>query len=374
MSLETYRKEIDEIDEKIVELYEKRMKVSEKVAEYKIANGRNVYDPEREHSKIENLKNLTHSDFNAKGTEELFSQIMSISRKKQYALLEENGVGGRLPFIEVDKLDTKDVSVVFQGVNGAYSEAAMFAYFGEGVNAHSVNTFKDAMRAIDEGTADYAVLPIENSSAGIVSANYDLLTEFENYIVAEQIIRIDNCLLGIKGSQIEDIKTVYSHPQALMQCADFLEEMGWKQISYANTAMAAKMIKEQNDPTQGAIAGVRAAKAYGLEVLKDDINFSEGNSTRFIIVTNRKIFCKDAKKISVCFEIPHKSGSLYSIIAHFIYNDLNMSKIESRPIPDRPWEYRFFIDFEGNLRDAGVRNALRGLREETRNMKILGNY
>ena len=374
MSLETYRKEIDEIDEKIVELYEKRMKVSEKVAEYKIANGRNVYDPEREHSKIEKLRNLAHSDFNAKGTEELFSQIMAISRKKQYALLEENGVGGRLPFIEVDELETKDVNVVFQGVNGAYSEAAMIAYFGENVNSHSVNTFKDAMRAIDEGTADYAVLPIENSSAGIVSANYDLLTEFENYIVAEQIIRIDNCLLGIKGSKVEDIKTVYSHPQALMQCADFLEEKGWKQISYANTAMAAKMIKEQNDPTQGAIAGARAASVYGLDILQDDINFSDGNSTRFIIVTNRKIFCRDAKKISVCFEIPHKSGSLYSIIAHFIYNDLNMTKIESRPIPDRPWEYRFFVDFEGNLRDAGVRNALRGLREETRNMKILGNY
>lgn len=374
MSLETYRKEIDEIDEKIVELYEKRMKVSEKVAEYKIANGRNVYDPEREHSKIEKLRNLAHSDFNAKGTEELFSQIMAISRKKQYALLEENGVGGRLPFIEVDELETKDVNVVFQGVNGAYSEAAMIAYFDENVNSHSVNTFKDAMRAIDEGTADYAVLPIENSSAGIVSANYDLLTEFENYIVAEQIIRIDNCLLGIKGSKIEDIKTVYSHPQALMQCADFLEEKGWKQISYANTAMAAKMIKEQNDPTQGAIAGARAASVYGLDILQDDINFSDGNSTRFIIVTNRKIFCRDAKKISVCFEIPHKSGSLYSIIAHFIYNDLNMTKIESRPIPDRPWEYRFFVDFEGNLRDAGVRNALRGLREETRNMKILGNY
>ena len=375
MSLEEYRKEIDAIDKQIVELYEKRMEVSDKVALYKIENHRNVYDPEREAAKLDKIRDLAHNEFNAKGAAELILHIMSESRKKQYALLEEHNVGVRLPFIPVDSLDTKNARVVFQGVNGAYSEAAMIQFFGEDVNAHPVDTFRDAMRSIDEGTADFAVLPIENSSAGIVSANYDLLTEFENYIVAEQVIEIDNCLMGVPGTDIADIKTIYSHPQALMQCAPFIESnKQWRAISFSNTAMAAKKIHDDNDKTQAAIAGSRAADVYGLEILKRDINFSDGNSTRFIIVTNQKIFVKNAKKVSICFDIENKSGTLYSILSHVIYNDLNMSKIESRPIANRPWHYRFFLDFEGNLSDAAVRNALRGIREEARNLRILGNY
>ena len=141
-----------------------------------------------------------------------------------------------------------------------------------------------------------------------------------------------------------------------------------------NNAFAAKKVAEEGDVTQAAIAGEYAAEVYGLKVLEKGINQSETNSTRFIIVTNQKIFRKDANKISICFEVPHTSGSLYHMLSHFIYNNLNMTKIESRPIEDRNWEYRFFIDFEGNLADSAVKNALRGLREETRSMKIIGNY
>ncbi len=375
MDLKELRDKIDVIDEEIVSLYEKRMEISESVAEYKIEHGKSVLDREREQSKLSRLKSLTHNDFNALGVTELFEQIMSMSRKKQYALMADKGIYGKTPFIPVDKLSMDDIKVVYQGINGAYSEAAMVAFFGEDVNSYSVATFRDAMRAIDEGMADYGVLPLENSSSGIVNANYDLLTEFENYIVAEQLISIDNCLLALPGVDISEIDTVYSHPQALMQCVPFLDDHpGWKQISYSNTAMSAAKIKEDSLKNQAAIAGERAAKAYGLQVLKKDINSSEGNATRFIIVTNQKIFVKDAKMISICFELPHRSGSLYRILSHFIYNDLNMTKIESRPIPDRPWEYRFFIAFEGNLNDPSTKNALRGLREESRNMKILGNY
>lgn len=375
MDLSELREKIDKIDEEIVRLYEERMEVSAAVAEYKIEHGKNVMDREREQAKLSKVKSLTHNDFNALGITELYEQIMCMSRKKQYALMSEKGMFGKTPFISVDRLFKKNVKVVFQGINGAYSEAATIAFFGEDIEARSVATFRDAMRAIDEGLADYAVLPIENSSSGIVNANYDLLTEFENYIVAEQVINIDNCLLVLPGVKEEEIDTVYSHPQALMQCVPFLDDHpSWKQISYSNTAMSAAKIKEDGLRNQACIAGERAANVYGLDILKKDINSSEGNSTRFIIVTNQKIFVHDAKKISICFEIPHKSGSLYSILSHIIYNDRNMTKIESRPIPDRPWEYRFFIDFEGNLSDPATKNAIRGLREETRNMKILGNY
>lgn len=141
-----------------------------------------------------------------------------------------------------------------------------------------------------------------------------------------------------------------------------------------NNAFAAKKVAEDGDATQAAIAGEQAAAAYGLEILQRGVNDCGSNSTRFIIVTNQKIFRKDANKISICFEVPHESGSLYHMLSHFIYNNLNMTKIESRPIEERDWEYRFFIDFEGNLADGAVKNALRGLRDEARNMKILGNY
>ena len=159
-----------------------------------------------------------------------------------------------------------------------------------------------------------------------------------------------------------------------MQSAKFLENHSWQLISMQNNAFAARKVAEEQDKSQAAIASEYAGQIYGLEVLQKGVNHSGTNSTRFIIVTNQKIFKRDARKVSICFEVPHESGSLYHMLSHFIYNNLNMTKIESRPIEGRNWEYRFFVDFEGNLADSAVKNALRGLREEARNMKILGNY
>ena len=374
MDLGDLRTQIDAVDEQIVDLYERRMDICRQVAEVKIETGKKVFDRDREKEKIAKVKSLTHTDFNKTGIGELFEQIMSMSRKLQYQLLTEKGTIGRLPFIGVDSLGDDRVRVVFQGAEGAYSQAAMHQYFGDAVNSFHVDTFRDACCAIEEGSADFAVLPIENSTAGIVNEIYDLLVEFENYIVGEQIIKIEHCLLGVPGGRIEDIRTVYSHPQSLMQRARFLSEHDWKQISLPNNAFAARKVAEEKDPSQAAIAGEYAGRVYGREVLKKPVNQSDTNSTRFIIITNQKIFRKDAKKVSICFEIPHESGSLYHMLSHFIYNNLNMTKIESRPIEGRNWEYRFFIDFDGNLADSAVKNALRGLRDEARNMKILGNY
>ncbi|MCI9278818.1 MAG: prephenate dehydratase [Lachnospiraceae bacterium] len=374
MDLSKLREQIDEIDGKIVELYQRRMDVSREVAEYKIATGRNVLDRQRELEKLAKVRALAHGEFNARGVQELFEQIMSMSRKLQYQCLTESGSLGRLPFIGVDSLETENARVVFQGAEGSYSQAAMLQYFGRDVNSFHVDTFRDAMNAIDDGRADFAVLPIENSTAGIVSEIYDLLQEYENYIVGEQIIGIEHCLLGVPGASLEGIRKVFSHPQSLMQSSKYLAEHGWQQISMLNNAFAARKVAEDRDPAQAAVASEHAAGVYGLEVLQRRVNQSGTNSTRFIIVTNQKIFRKDAGKVSICFEVAHESGSLYHMLSHFIYNDLNMTKIESRPIEDRNWEYRFFIDFEGNLADGAVKNALRGLREEARNMKILGNY
>ena len=375
MDLAQLRVQLDTIDSQIVKLYEDRMELCRQVGEDKLKTGKRILDKEREKQKIQAVSALAHNEFNRTGISELFEQIMAMSRKLQYQIINENGGHGNLPFFAVDELDTDKVRVVFQGADGAYSQAAMYTYFGEEIDSFHVETFRDAMGAIEEGRADFAVLPIENSTAGIVSEIYDLLVEYENYIVGEQVIPIAHCLLGVPGTKTEDIEMVYSHPQSLMQSSRFLQEHpDWKQISMQNNAFATRKVAEDKDNKQAAIASAFAAKLYGLEVLQEAIQNDKNNSTRFIIVTNQKIFKKDAGKVSICFEVAHESGSLYHALSHFIYNHLNVSKIESRPIENRNWEYRFFLDFEGNLSDSAVKNALRGLREETINMKILGNY
>lgn len=374
-TLEELRGQLDVVDDQIVKLYEERMKICEQVGEYKVEAGRKVFDRVREKEKLQNVASKVSSDFDKKGVQELYQQLMSLSRKLQYQQLVKAGALGRLPFIEIDSLGVEKARVVFQGMEGAYGQAAMKTYFGEDCNSYSVRTFRDAMEAIEEGAADYAVLPIENSTAGAVNEVYDLLVEFENYIVGETIIPIKNTLSGLPGTDISEIERVYSKAEALMQASHFLGEHGdWQQISVANTALAAKKILEDQDKHQAAVCSAYAASVYGLSVLADSINDEKNNSTRFIVITNQKVFLKDAKKISICLELPHESSSLYHLLSHFAYNDLNMTKIESRPMEGKSWEYRFFIDFEGNLADPAVKNAIRGLREEGRNLRILGNY
>ena len=374
-SLGELRAQLDQVDDEIVRLYEELMKLCEAVGEYKVRTGSKVFDRQREREKLADVAAKVSTDFNKKGVQELYQQLMSMSRKLQYQQLVQAGALGRLPFIQIDSLDKENARIVYQGTEGAYSQAAMQAYFGKDCNSFHVRTFRDAMYAIEEGAADYAVLPIENSTAGAVAQMYDLLVEFENYIVGETILPITHTLAGLPGTDLGDIRRVYSKAEALMQTSRFLDEHSdWQQISVANTAIAAQKILEDGDKSQAAVCSAYAARIHGLCVLKEGINDDAGNSTRFIVVTNQKVFLKEARKISLCLELPHESGSLYHLLSHFIYNDLNMTKIESRPIEGRSWEYRFFIDFEGNLAEAGVKNAIRGLREESRSLKILGNY
>ena len=373
--LSEIRNEIDSVDAEIVALYEKRMRLAEQVAEYKIGTGKKVLDKEREKSKLDKIKTYATTEFTKCGVTELFEQIMAMSRKRQYQMLTEHGMIEKPGFDMVEKLPVAKAKIVFQGVEGAYTQVAMKRFFGENIDSMHVETWRDAMEAIRTGEADYAVLPMENSSAGIISENYDLLVEYGYSIVGEQIIQIDHCLLGIPEAELSDIRQVYSHPQALMQCSSFLEEhRTWENLASKNTAMAAKKIKEDGQKSEAAIANRLTADIYGLKILQENIQNNPNNSTRFIIVSKEKIYVKDAGKISIYFELPNESGSLYHALSHFIYNNINTNRIESRPIPKRNWEYRFFIDFDGNLKDSAVQNALRGLKEETATMSILGNY
>lgn len=375
MDLLECRRQLDEIDRQMVELFERRMEVCGHVAESKIASGKAVYDGEREKQKLETVEAMAHGDFNRMAVPELFAQMLTISRRYQYRMLAEHGRGIDLGFRKVEALPSEGARVVYQGVEGAYSHAAALQYFGEHADAYHVASFEDAMKEVQEGRADFAVLPIENSSAGAVVDMYDLLTRYQNCIVGETFLSVSHALLAGQDAELSDIRTVFSHPQALMQCSAYLNaHREWKQISCANTAVAARKVLEDNDRSQAAVASEIAGQLYGLKVLQPAIQNNQNNTTRFVILAKDAVYRQGAGKISLCFELPHHSGTLYNILGNFIFNNVNMVMIESRPIPGRNWEYRFFVDIEGNLEDAAVGNALKGIAEESLNMRILGNY
>ncbi len=375
MDLQKIRDRLDVIDAEFVRLFEERMRLVGQVAEFKIETGKQVFDREREQAKIAAVRGLAHGAFNAQAAEELFTQLMTISRRYQYRLLEQNGRKEDLGFRQVDAIPTQGVKVVYQGVEGAYSHEAALAYFGEDAQIGHVRTWEDAMEAVESRDADYAVIPIENSSAGAVRDNFDLLLRHDNVIVAEICIPVDHMLLGLPGANLADIGAVYSHPQALMQSCEYLNARShWRQISVENTAVAAQKVISDQNKSQAAVASRAAGRLYGLKVLAEGINHNKNNATRFIILAKDHIYRKDAGKVTICFELPHKSGTLYNMLGNLIYNGVNMRMIESRPIAGRNWEYRFFVDVEGNLSDTAIQNALRSVSEEAANMRILGNY
>lgn len=376
MDLKEIRLKIDEVDKEIVDLFERRMELASHVAEYKRSVGKPILDKERETQKIQALQAMVCNDFNQIGIKELFTQIMSISRLYQYQLLANEDFTLEKSFTTVEKLPiNEDTKVCFQGVPGAYSEQALVQFFGEDVRRFHVTEFKDIMKAVQEEDADYGILPIENSSAGTVGGIYELLMEYDNLtIVGQEIVKVEHALLGVEGTDLSTIERVYSHPQGLLQCASFLNQYDWDQIGVPNTAIAAEKIQNDKDVRKAAIASERCGTLYNLNVIQSCINQNPNNATRFIILANKNIYRKDAEKISISFTLPHESGSLYKILAHFIFNNVNMNHIESRPLQNKQWEYRFFVDIDGNLNDTAVRNALHGIRQETMEFRIIGNY
>lgn len=374
VDLSVSRQKIDEIDSQIVSLFEERMQAANEVAEYKRQTGKPVFDREREEQKLEKLGSFAHGEFNEHAVKELFCQIMSISRKYQYGVLPHTD--DTTGFVKDENLwNQKDATVYYFGVPGTHTQQAMEDVFGTGVKGISCQSFQGVMEAVQKGEADFGILPIENSSTGGITANYDLLLNYSNAIVGEYVMKINQCLLALPASELSEIKTVYSHPQGLLQCHDFMKEhSGMEGIEYGSTAAAAKKVAEDGDTTQAAIASRRAAEEYGLRVLADGIQQEKNNCTRFIIIGQKPVYTSKSNKLALCIELPHVSGALYRILSHFMYNDLNMTQIESRPIPGRNWEYRFFVDIEGNLDDAAVQNALRGVKEESTFMRVLGNF
>ena len=371
--LDDYRAEIDNIDKQLTELFEKRMDVVLKVAQYKKDNNVSVLQNSREeevlNKAVNNLKNKEYT----KEIREFLNATMEISRGYQHRKIENANNIDTLDFDNEDINYTAKVG--YQGVNGSFSEEALLNFFGEDSSVTSYKYFEDVFKAIKSGEIEYGVLPIENSSTGAIAEIYDLIRKYGFYIVGEQCVKVNQHLLGIKGTKIEDIKEVYSHPQGFKQSSEYLNKNSeWKLIPHSNTATSAKLVSDLGDKSKVAIASSRAAKFYGLEILEECINNTKDNYTRFVVISKKMIVNKDADKVSVVFSLEHKVGTLYNLLRYFAENNINMVKIESRPMKETSWRYFLYVDFQGKVNSNETKKALSYIEKESAYFKVLGAY
>jgi chorismate mutase/prephenate dehydratase len=266
------------------------------------------------------------------------------------------------------------LKVAFYGVPGAFCEQALFDYFPNDVTPISNPKFQDVFKTLENEDVPYAVLPIENSSTGPVSEIYDLLNQSPYYIVGETFVKAEQNLLGTKEATLETIKEVYSHPQAIEQSKPFLDQYNWNIVPYYSTAQSAAYVKELNDPSFAAISSKKAAELYNLKILKPNINYNSTNTTRFVILGKNLKINSACNKISVVLSTEHKAGALYNVLRNFADYNINLLKIESRPVVHTPWEYYFYIDFEGNLNNKNIKESIELMKKDCAYFKLLGNY
>ncbi len=377
--LEQYRQEIDRIDGELVQLFLERMAVTGKVGEYKQRAGIPVLDAGREKQVIAAKTALTDDPARKADVAALYEEIMAISRRQQRKLVregaEEPGYAAYAAALAARREPVAAPRVVYQGEPGCYSEEAAVGFFGPEVSSRGLAWFPDVFAALERGEADYAVLPVENSSTGSIRQGYDLLAQYNYYVVGECQVKVEHCLMALPGAALEDIQAVYSHEQGLMQCERYLDaHWGWRRVPTLDTAGSAKQVAESGDRTAAAICSRRAAQIYGLHILAEGVNYNAMNHTRFVVVSPVLELRPGRNKISAVFRLPHQSGSLHEILTVFAVQGLNLLKIESRPIPGRGWEYLFFLDFTGDLAAPEMDGVLHGLGQLAAEFRILGNF
>lgn len=265
--------------------------------------------------------------------------------------------------------------VAFQGERGAYSELAAMHFFPSSTPI-PVRSFQEVIETLLSGLSDYAVVPIENSIEGSVNEVYDLLLQPNLYIIGETYQRIHHCLIAIEGNDLHSLREVYSHPQALAQCRHYITERRLSPVPVYDTAGAVKMIKESQNKRAAAIASKRAAEIYGMEILDTGIEDRKNNFTRFYVLSTQPADTDPSGNdgTSIIFSVKHEPGSLVNILSEFAIRGINLTKIESRPTKETPWEYNFFTDFEGHIRDAKVKDVLKVIQPKTTFVKVLGSY
>ncbi|MCI6692865.1 MAG: prephenate dehydratase [Clostridium sp.] len=368
-NLEDYRREIDSIDRELIALFEKRMNVAIKVGEYKKERNLPIFNAKREEEVIEKNINLLSNREYSEITRDFFEKVMELSRSLQADLMERNKDNIK------DNIIEGKVKIGYQGVEGSFSEEALRKYFNSYDSIKNYEEFKDVFNALENNYIQYAILPIENSYTGAITEVYDLLVKYNFYIVGEECIKIDQNLMGISGTNIDEIEEIYSHPQGFEQSRGFLSRYDKiKLIPYHNTAISAKLVSDLKDRKKAAIGSKRAANIYGLSILKENINDKKDNHTKFIIIGKELKYNDSSNKISVVFSLEDKAGTLYKLLRHFAENHINMIKIESRPNKHESWKYLIYVDFEGNLNNDLVKNALELIEKNSGYFKIIGNY
>lgn len=376
--LKELRQEIDTIDRQLVELFCRRMDVTRRVGQYKAARGLPVLDQARERAVLQEKGELAGEELRPAAIT-LYQTILALSRRQQRDLLGERADNpGLRRYLEACRAVRQPVDsprVVYQGVPGAYSEQACLNVFGDDVDSQGLEQFEDCFRAVKEGRADYAVVPIENSSTGAIRQIYDLLTRYECFIVGETTVKVEHCLMAPRGATLDTITHVYSHEQGLFQCEQYLNaHPTWHQVPQADTAGSAQMVAACGDVTKAAVCSARAAELYGLEILARAINHNSHNTTRFVVVSPRMELREGANKISTVFSLPHEAGSLHEVLTVLAVHGLSMVKLESRPVPEHSWEYLFFLEFNGRLDQDVTADVLHELAQTTGEFRILGSF
>ncbi len=351
MSLEDLRKKIDGLDDQIVRLMAERIRISEEIGEEKKNQGRQIVDSKREKKVLENVRKIARDEkISENDVESIYQHIITASK----------GVQG--------------LTIAFQGEIGAYSEEAAYQYFGNSIQVKPCESLDDVFAAVEKGETQFGVVPIENSLEGSISRTYDLLLESSLMVCGEIELRVSHCLIGSLETRMDLIKRVYSHPQALGQCQAFLRHLGCELIPTYDTAGSVRMIKEQGIKDGAAIASNRAAEIYGMKIITTEIEDNPNNFTRFFILAKQDAPPSGNDKTSIVFSVKHRPGALYEFLRNLASRNINLTKIESRPTRQKPWEYNFYLDFEGHREDKLAREALDDLEKTSLFVKVLGSY
>ncbi|MDD4875682.1 MAG: prephenate dehydratase [Dehalococcoidales bacterium] len=351
MSIKNLRDKIDETDSNIVKLLAERIRIAEEIGKEKEKRGKQIEDVEREKIVLEKVKNIAQREqINQDGIEGIYRQIIAISKNMQ------------------------GIVVAFQGEIGAYSEEAAFRFFGSSVKVKPCEVLDDVFNTVEKTDTEFGIIPIENSLEGSISRSYDLLLDSNLKVCGEMELRINHCLIANPRVQLDAVKKIYSHPQALGQCKTFLKHLNCELIPTYDTAGSVKLVKEKHITNGGAVASARAAEIYDMKILASEIEDNPNNFTRFFILSKKDSPPSGNDKTSIVFSVKHKPGALYQFLNELAKRNINLTKIESRPTRQKPWEYNFYLDFEGHREDKASQEALRYLEETSLFVKVLGSY
>lgn len=374
MDLDKIRMQIDSIDSDILKLFEKRMDCAKEVAKFKSENNLPIFQKDREISLLNNIKEKANENYEDSAVA-LFSTLINISKSLQKSEIgEPSDIIQNLKKISENKFSIpKYPTVGYFGIKGTFCYNAALKRFPESKICNYTN-FSDVFKAVENRQVDFGILPIDNSTAGSINPVYSLLRKNNLFINETLTLKIEHCLAVRPGTSIKDIKDVISHSQAISQCDVFLENQGLKGRHYESTAGAAEFVANSKDRCIAAICSEKTAKEYGLEVLMSNIQNSNENYTKFIIISKHLYLDSSQDTVSISLSLPHLSGSLYSLLTKFVVAGVNLTKIQSQPIGNKNFDVVFYLDFSGNLENPGTLNLLNELSEELSDFKFLGCF